>query len=116
MHLVLPCGPSAPGLARQALRSGLDVHDVVVEATLIVSELVTNAVEHSGCTAGETITLDVRISDGCLRISVRDPDRCARPGTLDSGLGLRLVEKLAHRWGSERAGGRLVWAELAACG
>jgi anti-sigma regulatory factor (Ser/Thr protein kinase) len=120
IHLTLPCGPTAPGLARAALRDALARRQIRDDATLVASELVTNAVTHSGCGQEHTITLDARISDGCLRIAVHDPGRTGVvPRVRDGGageaggLGLRLVERLARRWGAERPDGCLVWAELA---
>ncbi len=121
IHMTLPCGPAAPRLAREALRDVLgDRRDEAADATLVASELVTNAVRHSACIPGETITLDARVIGDCVRIAVHDPGRSAgdprvrgeMPAT-GGGLGLRLVEQLARRWGWERPDGRLVWAELA---
>lgn len=120
IHVTLPCGPTAPRLAREALRGVLgDGREGASDATLVASELVTNAVRHSACGPGETITLEARVVGDCVRIAVRDPGRSdevphVRAGTdsAGGGLGLRLVEQLARRWGWERPDGRLVWAEL----
>jgi anti-sigma regulatory factor (Ser/Thr protein kinase) len=120
IRVTLPCGPAAPRLAREAVRDVLggrreDAND----ATLVVSELVTNAVMHSACRPDETITLDARVIGDRVRIVVHDPGRSAEVprvrGSAPSaggGLGLRLVEQLARRWGWDRPDGRLVWAEL----
>jgi anti-sigma regulatory factor (Ser/Thr protein kinase) len=119
IHLALPCAPVAPRLAREALSRILGRSPNSEDAALVVSELVTNAVAHSGCEPGQTIILDAALNDACVRIAVHDPGRSVeiprardRPGDI-GGLGLRLVEQLARRWGSERADGRVVWAELA---
>jgi anti-sigma regulatory factor (Ser/Thr protein kinase) len=83
--------------------------------TLVVSELVTNAVQH---TDGD---VDVQLAehDGRLRVAVRDRGD-APPVTpaadLDrlSGRGLRIVETLAATSGALPAagGGKVVWAVL----
>lgn len=120
IHVTLPCDPTAPRLAREALRGVLgDWRGEAADATLVASELVTNAVRHSACGPGETITLEARVVGDCVRIAVHDPGRSddvphMREGTgpAGGGLGLRLVEQLARRWGWERPNGRLVWAEL----
>jgi len=121
IHLTLPCGPTAPRLAREALRDVLGDRRVEhADATLVVSELVTNAVAHSACGPGETITVDARVIGDCVRIAVHDPGRSGGVphvredgASAGGGLGLRVVDQLARRWGSERPDGRLVWAELA---
>lgn len=86
---------------------------------LVASELVTNAVIHSGC--GDDHQLNVRVTERSERvlISVHDPgvsrgDATPQPaGQAAGGWGLRLVAQLSERWGSERPGGYHVWAEVA---
>jgi two-component sensor histidine kinase len=88
------------------------------DVMLVASELVTNAVRHSLCSEDEFLTLTVT-RDGSARIWVLDPGRSGgaakvaeRPVEL-GGLGLKLVEALTIRWGSERhEDGYAVWAEL----
>jgi hypothetical protein len=86
-------------------------------AALLVTELVTNVVDHVG---GEVMfTLELAISDGWLRIAVVDGSSI-RPivRELDAanprGRGLALVQEIAERWGSEEhRSGKRVWLELA---
>ncbi len=120
IRVTLPCGPAAPRLAREAIRGVLGGRrNAAADATLVVSELVTNAVRHSACNPDQTLTLDARVIGDYVRIAVHDPAQSAQvphvrgsaPGT-GGGLGLRLVEQLARRWGWDRPDGRLVWAEL----
>jgi anti-sigma regulatory factor (Ser/Thr protein kinase) len=92
---------------------------VIDDVLLIASELVTNAVMHSGCAPGETITLEAAYDAGRVRIAVHDPGHSggvpappAQPPAT-GGLGLRLVSKVACHWGVDQPSGRLVWAELA---
>ncbi|CAM5693614.1 non-specific serine/threonine protein kinase OS=Streptomyces albaduncus OX=68172 GN=FHS32_004094 PE=3 SV=1 [Streptomyces griseoloalbus] len=71
------------------------------DAVLLVSELVGNAVRHTGARA---FGLRMRHRRGWIRVEVRDPSRalpCLMPvQDLDiSGRGLFLVDKLADRWG-----------------
>lgn len=107
---------SAPSLSRSRLESmkpvlGRRYDDVV----LIVSELVSNSVRHSGADAqSDGIDVKVSVRSGYIRVEVADEG----PGfSLDDprgeGLGLSIVEKLADRWGM--GDGRqkfVVWAEL----
>ncbi|MFC8094680.1 ATP-binding protein [Streptomyces sp. NPDC057301] len=66
-------------------------------AMLIVTELLTNALLHSGSTE---ISLRISVEDGCLRIAVRDgmpvsAEPRAATDTAESGRGLMIVEALA---------------------
>jgi anti-sigma regulatory factor (Ser/Thr protein kinase) len=113
----LPCDPRAPRAVRDALDRSEDIGCVLGDATLVATELVTNAVRHSGCSARQTLEVRVDVRPERLRISVRDPGRSGREAEVRSGQtvggwGLQIVEQLAERWGSERAEGYQVWAEI----
>jgi anti-sigma regulatory factor (Ser/Thr protein kinase) len=120
LGLSLRCDRRAPGLARRALEGALDTAPVLDDARLVATELVNNAVLHSGCAADDIIRVMAQLDDGYLIISVQDPGvSTARTPTLrrrgDSepgGLGLRIVQQIAHRWGAERPNGHRVWAAL----
>jgi len=92
---------------------GLPHHGDTVE--LLVSELVGNAVRHTGA---RTFGLRMRRRRGWIRVEVRDPSRalpCLMPvRDLDiSGRGLFLVDSLADRWGVDlQARGKTTWFEL----
>jgi len=85
------------------------------DATLLVSELVTNAVKYGP--EEETIKLIVEQEDRCTRFTVHDlglgplPEMRAEDDPTPGGHGLRLVDALADRWGVERGSTR-VWFEL----
>ncbi|MFC5906725.1 ATP-binding protein [Streptacidiphilus monticola] len=101
-------------LVRSALESwGLGGQGEVVE--LLVGELVANAVRHAG---GDDIGLRALRGQGRVRVEVRDLSRvlpCLIMGDVedDNGRGLRIVDKLADRWGVDLlARGKSVWFEL----
>ncbi|MFE1206302.1 ATP-binding protein [Streptomyces sp. NPDC058762] len=80
------------------------------DVTLIVSELLTNALRHSGTTE---ISLSITVKDGALSVRVRDgmpgAGSAQRPrDTAESGRGLFLVDALTKGsggdWGTEDAG------------
>ncbi|WP_229074427.1 ATP-binding protein [Actinoplanes sp. DH11] len=93
------------------------LHDA---ATLIVSELVTNAVEH----AGTEFLITVFRRGGDLNLAVRDGDtryprltedapRTRQTPLADRGRGLRLVHTAAFGWGAmPTRGGKVVWATV----
>lgn len=84
-------------------------------AVLLVSELVGNAVRHTGA---RTFGLRILRRRGWIRIEVRDPSRglpCLMPvHEMDiSGRGLFLVDKLSDRWGVDLLPrGKTTWFEM----
>jgi serine/threonine-protein kinase RsbW len=119
LGLEVPCNRTAPARVRLALAEIEEVGWVLGDAILVASELVTNAVTHSG--GGPSDLIEVRVSRGTegVMISVRDPGTSGKqaeiPGRADidmGGLGLRIVDAIALRWGAERGDGYCVWAEL----
>jgi serine phosphatase RsbU (regulator of sigma subunit)/anti-sigma regulatory factor (Ser/Thr protein kinase) len=116
----LPPDTTAPGLARRFLDEtlatwGVD-EDVVMTAQLCVSELVTNAVIHTGTRPEMTVELD----DECLTVLVLDhggEGDVAVTAEVDpirvSGRGLTLVDAVASAWGVQQTpDGTTVWFEL----
>ena len=122
-EVAIPLGVQAPGVARGAVAEWLadQVAPGVLEtALLLVSELVTNSVRHSGVPEGEDVVVRVDLwRDGC-RLEVEDPGRdgviAPQPHDLlnGGGMGLNLVQMLSERWGVVRAaeGPTRVWAQL----
>lgn len=120
LQLYLPAQREAPSSARRAL-SGLScfVSGELFEcAELLLSELVTNSVRHSGVGARGYITVSVSVDGSVLRAEVADSgvgfDAAVRKptGTQTSGYGLYLVQSLAARWGVADDGETRVWFEL----
>jgi anti-sigma regulatory factor (Ser/Thr protein kinase) len=117
--------PAEVGRARKWARSRLAVSgirdDEPLAETLIllVSELVTNAVVHTGCPAVLRLCLPGAATDeATVRLEVADSsDRAPVPRCADDdatgGRGLALVVGLADRWGwSREEGGKRIWCEL----
>ncbi|MGW3647363.1 SpoIIE family protein phosphatase [Streptomyces sp. NPDC000878] len=113
----LALDPAEAGRARAVVREqlydwGLD--KLVDSASLLVSELVTNAVRHSHgrplelrLVRGETLLCEVDDDDHSL------PTLLSAEPTDESGRGLRVVSTLAREWGTSRTGaGKTVWFEL----
>ncbi|MFE9022130.1 ATP-binding protein [Streptomyces sp. NPDC007808] len=125
MQLEIRPDPAEVGRARQWARSrlagsGIGVDEPLAETlVLLVSELVTNAVVHTGCPAVLRLSLSGATQESAtVRLEVADrSDRAPVPRCVDSdatgGRGLALVDGLADRWGwcTEGAGKR-IWCEL----
>jgi anti-sigma regulatory factor (Ser/Thr protein kinase) len=119
LSLNLPCDPDAPGIVRAALAEMDRIREVVIDVMLVASELVTNAVVHSGCRHEQELAVRAYVDGDRMRISVHDPglsDLVARQRVAGAdgtgGWGLQIVDRLAARWGSERDDGYQVWAEV----
>lgn len=116
----LPSRPESAGTARRLTQCvvqrqwGLSPQ-VSEFAVLLVSELVGNAVRHTGA---RVFGLRILRRRGWIRIEVRDPSRglpCLMPvDVLDvSGRGLFLVDKLSDRWGVDLLPrGKTTWFEM----
>jgi anti-sigma regulatory factor (Ser/Thr protein kinase) len=123
VELRLSLDVQAPAVARAAVANRLGdavTTAVLAAAQLVVSELVTNGVCHSGASAGETLIVRLAVSAGMVRLEVEDPgsDGAVAPRQPDvdgGGRGLNLVQAMSERWGVERVagGGTRVWAQLA---
>jgi serine/threonine-protein kinase RsbW len=116
----LPAAESAARLARQATRVAVAVWrlgDLTDTAVLLVSELVTNAIQHAAPGASGSV-LRLEYGGSWLRIEVHDASphgpKPRTPDWLDeSGFGLMLVDALAAKWGvAQTTQGKAVWAEL----
>ena len=121
LRLELPCDVHAPRVVRKTLAAVHDGGWALEDGLLVASELVTNAVRHSGCGGEHRLSVEVARRDGNLVISVHDPGlsrdvaKPAEPEAADpGGRGLQIIQQLSVRWGSERPDGYRVWAELPA--
>ena len=119
----LSCHIGAPSAARRWTADCLRAHlgtrppipELIDDAVLCISELVTNAV-HAGCTS---LRIELSFAEHEVRVGVMD-DAPGRPaprragkGEL-TGRGLSLVEAVSRRWGVDVVErGKLVWAEFA---
>ena len=111
-HLLPPHAASIV-LARQAVEALPLGPGRTGEVKLIVSELVTNSIEHGELGAHDRIELRAVVEpDGALHMEVRDPGPGPPPGAR-WGMGWRILERMADRWGTDRRDGLArVWFEL----
>jgi anti-sigma regulatory factor (Ser/Thr protein kinase) len=116
----LPPSLDAPALARRyVVEHAANLPENVVEdAVLLVSELVTNAVRHGH----PNIFLRLRIDPPRIGVAVEDRGEAlpvvppVEPDpTVPSGRGLLIVDAMATAWGvdpAELSPGKIVWFEL----
>jgi anti-sigma regulatory factor (Ser/Thr protein kinase) len=119
--VTVPPVPRAVSAARDWSRQTVSrwrLGEVADPVGQLVSELVTNSIEHAECVS---VTVLLMYAAGMLRLEVRDQDgahvpvlRYPAPGDLN-GRGLVIVEALSDRWGVRVTdAGKAVWCELAA--
>ncbi|WP_405785628.1 MULTISPECIES: SpoIIE family protein phosphatase [unclassified Streptomyces] len=126
----LPGDEPAAGAARRFLRAalaewagyGTEVTDRVADdGTLLLSELVTNAVVHAGTTVDVQLRIDTLEPPSALVIEVTDhhPARVLRPDDSppcegsEGGRGLHLVAALSDAWGiTYRRDRKTVWCRI----
>lgn len=107
---------TSPREARALLRELLadDDERTVAAAELLVTELVTNAIVHTG--SGPHLELELHPDH--LRVSVEDADpappvRQQPLPTRAGGRGIVILEELSDHWGVQPTGaGKAVWFEL----
>ena len=124
--MLLPHASTSVSIARRHLSADLfasGVHDSVIDdATVIVSELLSNALRHARPLPSGQIRVAWSRSGDSVEVSVSDggattEPRRGRPALSSlGGRGLGIVEALAECWGvrHEDAGGTTVWAVIKA--
>jgi serine/threonine-protein kinase RsbW len=119
LELLLPPEATAPAEARAVVEAiGSDLPEsVLIDAKLLLTEVVTNAIKHAGPTMQAVIIRIMR--NHIIRVEVVDPGPMFNPdprppGTgARSGRGLFLVDAVANAWGVEpNETGKKVWFEL----
>jgi anti-sigma regulatory factor (Ser/Thr protein kinase) len=118
-HFRFRSRPEAVSAARRALDGFEQLLDLSVfyDASLCVSELVTNAILHADMGPDDDLELDVTISDDTLNVAVTDLGQGFEPMPPtpgdESGFGLYIVDRLSDRWGVEHGERTRVWFEMA---
>jgi two-component sensor histidine kinase len=117
---ILEPTPRAPARARELVRGLPADESTRRNVELIVSELVTNSVMHTGIRPRDRVLLRLRCKRSGVSGEVCDPGEgfdwqeeepdLSEPG----GLGLMVVDRLAAKWGVRRNGETCVWFECVA--
>lgn len=121
--LVLPAATRVTGIARRVMAHQLTEHgaqrDLIEDAELVLSELVTNALQHGDLEPDDDLEVSWALTSGRLRLSVLDGGTAgdlvaqAAPDGALSGRGLAIVDCLCERWSVDHEDGTRVTADLA---
>ncbi len=118
-RLSLPNSLLASLLAREAVRDVCEewrLPAVADDASLVVSELVENAVRHAA--SESVLRIELRAAVLSLAVHDDDPEPPAHTATrpdVPGHRGLKLIDRMCPAWGSvpSPSGGKIVWAVLA---
>jgi anti-sigma regulatory factor (Ser/Thr protein kinase) len=120
IRVSLSADPSAAASARgllYAIEPALQP-ELMDDLRLLVSELVTNSVRHSGDDGGQAVELEVAVDASRIRVEVCDYGTGFEPRPRDAdqtkpgGWGLYLVDRLTDRWGVLCNHVTRVWFEI----
>ena len=120
-RLTVPAHALSLGIVRRAVQGLRDAcgDEVTSRLAVIFSELVTNAIRHSGLQESDKVEVLLMVGPEGIRGHVVDAGRGFDPQTIperrplqEGGFGLRIVQELASDWGVEADGRTRVWFEL----
>jgi serine/threonine-protein kinase RsbW len=121
-EVTLAAALDAPRAARAAVCAWMAGHvseTMLVDAQLLVVELVANSVRHGNAPPDAVVRVRAQVGADVVRLEVEDRGTAGsvtrRAPDLEhgGGFGLQVVEALSRRWGVNRDAGTRVWAELA---
>jgi anti-sigma regulatory factor (Ser/Thr protein kinase) len=123
ISVTIPMQPEAVAMARETVTQFVAEQQAetrrVEDLRLLTSEVVTNALRHSGVGADGSLLIAIDVERHRVRVGVTDDGPGFDPDSLRSptpdqvgGWGLFLVEQLADSWGVIRDGSTSVWFEL----
>ena len=115
-------GVTAARSARQAVREELKdalPRRTLADVELIVSELATNSIRHSGCDDADELAVEAMVEADRVLVRMFDSGEgfdahTPRPPATgnEGGYGLLLLDRLSDRWGVQRDGRFSVWFEV----
>jgi hypothetical protein len=116
--MMLELSIHAPRQVRDSLElqyAGSMERSLLDDLRLLTSEVVSNAVLHSGRPTGDPFTLVTSVIDDVLRVEVTDGGKgmlLLTPRTINPPSGLGLVQLLSDRWSSHQNDSFHVWFEI----
>ncbi len=116
--MMLALSIRAPRQVRDSLElqyAGSMERSLLDDVRLLTSEIVSNAVQHSGRPAGDPLTMESSLVGGVFRVDVSDGGRGKpelTPRTMSPPSGLGIVQMLSDRWSSHQNDTFRVWFEI----
>jgi anti-sigma regulatory factor (Ser/Thr protein kinase) len=116
--MMVALSAQAPGAVRGTLETRYAAtmdRALLDDVKVMASEIVTNAVRHSGRPDGDPLSLSTTVIDGVLHVEVGDEGLSVatlEPRSIDPPSGLGFLEILSDRWSSSRNGSFRVWFEV----
>lgn len=120
-----PAVPQSAAAARRAVAAEVDDPETARVVALLVSELITTTLTEADLGPDDTITVHTDPVDHGLRVTVctsgddvpapgpRRATEVHRHGTPPSGLGLKIIARMARRWGMASSyPGTQAWFEV----
>jgi anti-sigma regulatory factor (Ser/Thr protein kinase) len=125
--VLLPYRPASVAAARwrlaEELRQAGVADPAVGDVSLVLTELLSNAILHASPLGGTTLRVTWALAEGWVEVAVSDgggetePEAKHPPPSATGGRGLAIVEHLSHCWGVHTSDtGTTVWAVMAAPG
>jgi len=126
---MLPYTASSVGVARRRLIAELTDAGVfetkACDVSLVLSELISNALRHASPLPGGVVKVSWSLGDGCIEVAVSDGGGPTVPmvnkpaANALGGRGLGIVDRLSLRWGAytrQDGSETTVWAALPLAG
>ncbi len=110
--LMLETNEQAPRISRKKLSEvRSDLEPRFDDLALVVSELVSNSVRHSG---DGFVAVSLKKTRDRVRLEVTDAGPCFHADhPRGDGMGLQIVSRVADAWGIDNDGDCTVWVEIA---
>lgn len=104
--------PEAPSISRSRVAEIRPLLEPRFDdVAIVISELVSNSVKHAEPT--EQVRVVIETTRKTVRLRVTDQGPCFRADEKQSdGIGLRIVDRIAERWGVDNDEACTVWVEL----
>ena len=114
--IFLPFEPASAGKARRMMEEALshvDARDAVGIAQVVLSELITNGLQHGRPSSQQQIEVGWCVLEDCIRVRVGDAGAgLEQDNGSEGGLRFALVDALSRRWSIDNTAGTRITADI----